>query len=211
MFDTQTYATIYQYDLHSDQNNIDEINRILLEESKTKKILVLSDEGSSIFLEPASELKSLLNKKNIPFQYIPGPNSVITGICVSRSIVTDFYFGGSLPPISKKKRLELFKKIKDNNLPTIFLLTAVDSRDCVEDVMNFFGDGWNVEFLMNLTMETEKTMLGSFRDILAYIDNNSSYFERDEPHKKFAMNVFPLHFTKYTSQDYYDDKKRQVN
>jgi 16S rRNA C1402 (ribose-2'-O) methylase RsmI len=208
IYDIQTFATIYQYDLHSDDNQIDEINRILLEESKHKRILVLSDEGSSIFLEPASQFKHLLRENNIPFQYIPGPNSVITAVCLSNKIYSDFYFGGSLPPIEGEDRNRLFTMIKNSNLPTVFLLTAVDARSCVQDIKNFFGNDWDGEFLINLTMDTEKIITGTFDDILKYIDENSEYFEKDMPHKKFAMNLLPLRLDRYIRKSYYDDKKR---
>lgn len=208
MYDVQTFATIYQYDLHSQQEDIDRINGILLEESKTKKILVLSDEGSSLFLEPASEFKSLLNSNNIPFQYIPGPNSVITGVCVSKSTINNFYFGGSLPAIYPETRKKVFEVIKNGNLPTVFLLTAREARECVEDVKNFFGNDWNMELLLNLTMDTEQVIIGHFDDILRYIDSNKEFFETDQPHKKVAMNLLPLVFTRYYESSYYDDKKR---
>jgi 16S rRNA (cytidine1402-2'-O)-methyltransferase len=209
--DLNTNAVIYQYDLHSDIEHTNEINNILLEKSKNNRILVVSDEGSSLFLEPGCIFKSRLIENNIPFQVISGPNSAITSVTNTNRNVSEFYFGSSLAGVPVDQRDTVFEKIKNINVPAVFLLTAVDAKPCIEQIHKFFGDSWTGDLSMNLTMSTEKHIEGSFSDILKYIDDNANYFAIDEEHKKFAIVIFPDRYeTPHTNQLIYD-KEIQVS
>jgi 16S rRNA C1402 (ribose-2'-O) methylase RsmI len=211
VLDLNTSAVIYQYDLHSDIDHTNKINDVLLEKSKNNKILVVSDEGSSLFLEPGCILKSRLIEHGIPYQVISGPNSAITSVTNTSRNVSEFYFGSSLAGVPVEQRDSVFEKIKTVKVPAVFLLTAVDTKPCVEQIQNFFGDSWTGDLSMNLSMSTEKHIEGNFSDILKYIDDNPAYFAIDEEHKKFAIVIFPDRYeTPHTDQLIYD-KENQVS
>jgi hypothetical protein len=75
--------------------------------------------------------------------------------------------------------------------PAIFLLTAVHSKECIEEMAEYFDDDWMFDFSMSLTMMNEKHVYGSAQDILEYIDSNSHLFQSDNQEKKFSVLVSP--------------------
>ncbi len=193
-FDLQPGAVIYQYQLESPPEKVKEVNRILLEEAKRgKKILVVSDEGSSVFLEPGVMFKSEVIMNNLPYQVLAGPNAGISSVTNSKFIIREFMFGQSLPSLSIEERKSLFEKIKLMRIPTVFLLTAVDSKDCIESMIGYFdNDQWSLDYAISLSMKDETHIYGSVSEILEYINNNNEMFLFDNQDKKFAVVIYPL-------------------
>lgn len=193
-FDLQPGAVIYQYQLESPLEKIKEINNILIDEARRgKKILIVSDEGSSVFLEPGVMFKSEVIKNNLPYQVLAGPNAGISSVTNSNFIIREFIFGESLPSISHEKRMTLFEKINLIRIPVVFLLTAVDSKECIESMIGYFdNDQWQLDFAISLSMKDETHIYGSVSDILKYIDNNDEIFLFDNQDKKFAVVLYPV-------------------
>ena len=189
----RTNADIYQYDLDSGISAISRINQIVMENYLTKKILIVSDEGSSVFLEPACTLKSELSNAEIPFQVISGPNSMVTTLLSSDRSTNEFYFGCGISAIRKDRRSDIFEKIKNLGIPAVFLLTGVESRESIEDLQSAFGNYYYADFSINLSMYTEEHVRGSFTDILNYIDYNSDRFSRDTEVDKYSIIIYPPH------------------
>lgn len=192
-FDLQPGAVIYQYQLESPPEKVKEVNDILIAEARRgKKILVVSDEGSSVFLEPGSMFKSELVKNNLNYQVLAGPNAAISAVTNSNFIIREFMFGQSLPAIPRSERGAFFEKIKLFNYPAIFLLTAVDAKDCISSMIGYFdNDGWKLDFAISLSMKNETHIYGSVADILKYIDDNNEIFLFDNQDKKFSVIVYP--------------------
>lgn len=184
-------AVIYQFDLHSNAEKRDYIIKELLEKAKTKKILVVSDEGSSVFLEPGNWLKSELVNNNMGFQILPGPVSAVQSVLSSTSNFDMFAFGSSLAAIPIKNRKRVFDRVLSYGAPTVFLLTAKDSKNCLESIRDYFGNDWTGDFSINLTMTTERHIRGTFDEIISFIDSNPNIFKFDTEHKKFAILILP--------------------
>ncbi len=200
----KTHADIYQYDLDSGISPMARINKIVFDSWKEKKILVVSDEGSSIFLEPACTLKADLDNNNIPYQVIPGPNSMVSTVLSADRITNEFYFGCGISAIKKDKRPALFEKIKDFGVPAVFLLTGQEARESIEDLQAVFGNHYHADLSINLSMLTEEHVRGSFTQLLNYIDENKERFSRDTETDKYSIIIFPPHqdVTHYVVYDF---------
>lgn len=191
--DLQPGAVIYQYQFESEPGKNDEVNKTLIHEAtiNNKRVFVVSDEGQSVFLEPTQSLKYKMIEAGIPYTVLPGPFSGIQSIVSSDFFVRQFFFGESLPSISREGRLATYSKVAGLGIPVVFLLTAEDSRWCVEEIKEFFGDNWTADFQMSLTMENETHVYGTFDQILKYIDSNQELFRYENQEKKFAILVMP--------------------
>ncbi len=191
--DLQPGAVIYQYQFESEPGKNDEINSILIHEAtaNNKKVFVVSDEGQSVFLEPTQSLKYKMIENDIPYTVLPGPFSGIQSVVSSDFFVRQFFFGESLPSISQQGRIDTYKRVIAAGVPAIFLLTAEDSRWCVEELNQYFGADWTADFQMSLTMENESHVYGTLEDILKYIDSVSQLFQYENQEKKFAILLFP--------------------
>lgn len=191
--DIQPHATIYQNQYESEPGSDERIFLHLINEAQDhkRKILVVSDEGSSVFLEPGQKLKEMLVRDGIQYTVLPGPFSGFSSVTNSDFFVRQFFFGESLPAIPKEARIETYKRMHSLGLPTVFLLTAVDSKWCIEELYENFPEGWMIDFQMSLTMDHEKHVYGNFDQILEYIDYNAEIFQGDDQQKKFAVLLFP--------------------
>lgn len=197
--DLQPGATIYQYQYESDPQKIENINSILISEARSgKNIFVVSDEGCSVFLEPAGTLKNRLIYENIEYSVLPGPFSGFSAITNTDFKIRQFLFGESLPAIPKEARIETYNRMKIMSTPTVFLLTAIDARWCIQELSEYFSEDWAMDLQMSLTMKNETHTYGSPEKILEYIDSNIELFKSDNQEKKFAVLLYP-------------DKQLQIN
>lgn len=202
--DFNTHADVYQYDLHSRFNKMNEINNLIVNNAGTKKILIVSDEGSSIFLEPAVMLKMELIANNIEFVALPGPNAVISTIISSNQGVTDFYFGNIVSAVRPEFQQREFAKVKQLNIPAIYLLHATGAKRDILALQEGFGNDCIIEYCMNLTMPTEEFIRGTFDDVLNFIDNNPERYARDYSHNKYSIIIYPPHidYSRYVTFDF---------
>ena len=191
--DLQPSAVIYQHQFESDPARGSEIYNRIIEDADlhNKKVFVVSDEGCSVFLEPAQELKRMLVAKNTPYTVLPGPFSGFSSVINSDFFVRQFFFGESLPAIPKEARLAIYQRMNVMATPTVFLLTAIDAKWCIEELYEHFPENWSMDFQMSLTMKNEKHVYGKPTEILAYIDENDHLFQYDNQEKKFAVLVYP--------------------
>ena len=189
-------AKIYQYSLESPDYHTEYVNNVILDKVKDKKVLVVSDEGSSIFLEPGQTLKSLANKNNIKYEIIAGPNAAITAAVSVKNNLRQFFFGASLPGMPEEYRSKLFKILNELNEPAIFLLTAKSSKESMLILKeNFDNSIWFCDFFISLTMDHETHYCGSFDDVLNSIDNNPELFEDEKYDNKFGIVLLPMEYS----------------
>jgi 16S rRNA (cytidine1402-2'-O)-methyltransferase len=202
--DFNTHADIYQYDLHSRYNKMDDINNLVIKNAHNKNILIVSDEGSSIFLEPAVMLKIELVRNGIEFVALPGPNAVISTIISSQKGVTDFYFGNIVSAIKPEFQQREFEKVKQLNIPAVYLLHANGAKRDILALQQGFGDDSIIEYCMNLTMPTEEYVRGTFNDVLNFIESNPERYIRDSDHNKYSIIIYPPHidYSRYITFDF---------
>ena len=186
---------IYQYSLESPDYHIQYVNQKLVEAVPDKKILVVSDEGSSLFLEPGQLLKSIAEAEKIPYKIITGPNAAITAAVSVKTNLRQFFFGASLPGMPEEYREKLFSALNILNEPIIFLLTAKSSKESLEILKNNFNNHlWFCDFFISLTMDHEKHFCGSFDEILNAIEENNYLFNDEKYDNKFGIVLLPNEF-----------------
>lgn len=192
------HATIYQYQVETEKNRIDDINNILLEEAKNgRKIFIISDEGSSLFLEPGSNFKTLLINNDIEYQVLPGPNSVISAIVSGKYNALDFCFGGNYEWISETRKQSIMNSVVTGNIPTVFILRAIGLKEMIEDMSKYFNNKWFADLGINLSMKNEKHVYGNIKEIYDYIVNNKWLWEQENINKKIIITLFPNKYYDY--------------
>lgn len=139
-------------------------NKIIIEESKTKKILIVSDEGSSIIIDLGKTLLHQLQVNNIEYSILPGPSAVTQALSFLK-YSQDFYFAGMIISGIQKNNVyvlkesekikDIFTKIKNNNCPNILFTIQELFEDTVKEIVEFFGNDCSITVFKNLTMDNE--------------------------------------------------------
>lgn len=186
-------ATIYQYNLESNPERANEVmNEIVKIAGKNVKIFIVSDEGSSVFLEPMSELKSKLMDAGFGYQVLPGPNSVISAVVNGRHNVHEFYFAGNFEHLPNKEKT--FKEVQSLRKPTVFILRAIGLQGFINTISQEFSESWDADFQMNLSMDTETHVYGTFDEIRNFVYTNNSLWDYEEETKKIIITLYPKEY-----------------
>ena len=181
---------VLQYNLESDLEHVEEMKNVLMEFVKNnKKIFAISDEGSSVFLEPMSEFKSILIEKDIPYQVLSGPNSVISAVVNGKRNVHAFYFAGNYQHLSDKEKT--FKEVQALNKPTVFILKSQGLESVIKELSDEFDRFWEADFQMNLSMDTEFHLDGEFDKILEFVYTNKSLWKQEDEIQKIIITLYP--------------------
>ena len=181
---------ILQYNLESDPAHVDDMKNVLLEHlKKNKTIFAISDEGSSVFLEPMSEFKSILIENNIPYQVLSGPNSVISAVVNGKRNVHAFYFAGNYQHLSDKEKT--FREVQALNKPTVFILKSQGLESVIKELSDEFDRFWEADFQMNLSMDTEFHLDGEFDKILEFVYTNSRLWSEEDEIQKVIITLYP--------------------
>ena len=181
---------ILQYNLESDPAHVDDMKNVLLEHVKNrKKIFAVSDEGSSVFLEPMSQFKSMLVEMNISYQVLSGPNSVISAVVNGKRNVHSFYFAGNFQHLSNKEKT--FEEIRLLNKPTVIILKSKGLEEVIKELSDNFSNDWEADFQMNLSMDTEIHVDGVFDKILEFVYTNSRLWSEEDEIQKVIITLYP--------------------
>jgi|688.fasta_scaffold95436_5 16S rRNA C1402 (ribose-2'-O) methylase RsmI len=162
-------------DMNYNDTNIQKINKYILDSYKNKKILYLSDEGSSITCDPGFIASNLLNKNNIEYYVMPGASSIMTAINYLEFIGQQkFYFGGMLAKgtnetgigqphalIDDKDIKHIFDTIKHLSVPSLLFTISDLFKETIDKVISFFGKDCNLIVFKNLTMSNQNILYGN--------------------------------------------------
>ena len=188
-------ATIYQYQVESEKFKFNDINSILINEAKNnKKILVVSDEGNSLFLEPMVIFKDVLLKNNIEYQVLPGPNSVISAVVSGKYNPEDFCFGGNYEWIGESRKKNIINAVIFAKMPVVFILRAIGLREMLQDMLLYFDDNWFVDLGINLSMENEQHFYGNLNETFEYVNVNNWIWQEESQNKKIIITLFPSNY-----------------
>jgi 16S rRNA (cytidine1402-2'-O)-methyltransferase len=156
-------------------DKIQEIGNYILNSYKNKKILCLSDEGSSITCDPGGMILILLQRNNIEYYVMPGASSIMTAINYLYFIgQQNFYFGGMLAKgtnaigignpfslIDKEQLNHIFNTIKNISKPSLVFTIAPLFKETINEIINFFGKDCNLIVFKNLTMSNQNILYGT--------------------------------------------------
>lgn len=155
---------LIQLNEHNEKKETEEIVREILE---GKSFALVSDCGTPAFEDPGNLLIQRCIEYGIPFEFIPGANSLLTAIVLSGFDISRFYYIGFLSPKSeeRKRQLSFLQKldrvfaILDAPYRLVALLTDLDTYFPERKI--FVG--------FDLTMENETHFRGTAAEILAEI------------------------------------------
>jgi 16S rRNA (cytidine1402-2'-O)-methyltransferase len=162
-------------DINYNDDNIQKINKYILDSYKNKKILYLSDQGSSVTCDPGFRSSNLLNKNNIEYYVMPGASSIMTAINYLNFIgQQNFYFGGMLVKgtevtgigqphvlIDDEEIKHIFDTIKHLSGPSLLFTIGELFKETIDKVISFFGKDCNLIVFKNLTMSNQNILYGS--------------------------------------------------
>ena len=177
-FDLKIKAEKFLYNLESQAGLIDKINAEIIELSQTKKILVFSDEGSSLFLEPTNALKHQLILEDMQFTVMSGPNSVISSITNVLPNIREFLFLGTFDYIeqTEQKLIESFNMAKTYGGASVILLNGPHIYKCLDSI------------------KSETHIRGGIDRVYQIIDNNKDLFKNDRYQNRFSLTIMPNNF-----------------
>ncbi len=162
-------------DINYNDDNIQKINKYILDSYKNRKILYLSDEGSSITCDPGSTTLNLLQKNNIEYYVMPGASSIMTAInYLHFTGQQNFYYGGMLSKgtnvtgigqphvlIDDEEIQHIFNTIKLLSKPSLLFTIGDLFKETIDKVISFFGKDCNLIVFKNLTMSNQNILYGS--------------------------------------------------
>lgn len=191
-------SKLFSYSLESDVLHSQQIHRLVnYALVNNKKIFVVSDEGSSIYLEPFNKLKKHLIDTGYDFQVLPGPNAAMT-LAVSTQLNFNLLFlAGSLGALSEtasgetESMTDVFDKIKYTKLPTIFMVSGYKILENLNNLEAHFGQDWFADFAINLTRKDEGHIVNNIKDIKLFIENNIEFFNNMPQIQRFAIILIP--------------------
>lgn len=213
-------AKIYQYNLEDSFEYCENICRDLIKKSDNNRILCLSDEGSSVFLEPGNLLKSFCIKENKNFSVLSGPNSAISAITNSIYNFTSFTFLGTFDTIvndeiKQKKIVELLNKnnLIDRSHAFIFLINGPQMLDGIKFLYENFNDEWLIDFAINLTTKSENHIYSSIEKFYSIVQNknNDKFFMNYYYENRFAITLISKSYDYLSEPEkFYDLNKSDI-
>lgn len=190
-------AEIYEYNLENDDYYCYQINKKLINLSNNKKILCLSDEGSSIFLEPFNSLKHLCIQDDKDFSVLPGANSVISALTNSIYNFSSFIFLGTFDTIlnNENKKNNIIKILNKNNLietsqSCVFLINGPQMLDGAKFLYENFDSDWLIDFSINLTSGNETHFYSTLKNFYDTVNSNPDFFINYDYTSRFAIVLF---------------------
>lgn len=188
-------AEIYTYlpdDSLEYKDGIDQ--KIINESKKGKKVLVLSEEGYSNYMDPATSLKNQLVKHRVEFDTLHGPCMVIATIATSVDNPNDFIFAGNVQWWDEKEieeRLLLFKK---TNMSIVFSFDCKSLKQSLNTINKIFPE-YFADFCINLSKVNEEHIRGNLDKII----NDHEKFLTDSSTDRYTLIISPnfIHRDKY--------------
>jgi 16S rRNA C1402 (ribose-2'-O) methylase RsmI len=189
-------AKLYKYNLEDGFDYCYKISRELIDLSDNKKILCLSDEGSSLFLEPTNMLKHMCIEHNRDFSVLSGPNSVISALTNSIYNFSTFIFLGTFDNIvnDEIKKEKIVKILNIDNMlelscAFVFLINGPQMKDGIKFLYDSFNNDWLIDFSINLTTKSETHFNGTIENFYNIVKTNMDFFINSGYKNRFAITL----------------------
>lgn len=165
---TQKILTYYQINTKITsyhQHNIGKKGKYLIELlQKGKNIALVSDAGMPGVSDPGYDLVRLAIENRIPIVPIPGPTAILTALVISGFPTKHFIFEGFLPG-SRKNRLRLLKRLKEEQRVIIFFESPHRILKSLNDILEILGDR-QVAIMRELTKKFEEVIRGKVSEVI---------------------------------------------
>lgn len=158
-YQIKTPTTSYHY-----HNRLKKGNQLIELLQKGKNIVLVSDAGMPGISDPGRDMVCLAIKNEIPIVPIPGPSAILTALVISGFSTRHFTFEGFFPG-SHKKRVRLFKKLKEEERVMIFFDAPHRILKSLNDILEILGDR-QIAVMRELTKKFEEVIRGRVSDVI---------------------------------------------
>lgn len=159
--------TIYRYDEHSKQYQIDTIMN-LLEEGKN--IALVTDAGTPCISDPGYEVVDEALKRDIKVVPIPGVSAMTAAASVAGVSMRRFVFEGFLP--KKKGRQTLLKSFQDEKRTIMFFESPHRIIKTLKDIEEFIGER-EIVLVREITKIYEEIIRGTTKELISQYENKT--------------------------------------
>ncbi|MEA4812141.1 MAG: SAM-dependent methyltransferase [Anaerolineaceae bacterium] len=159
----------------NEHNEAEMIQSILLRLMNGENLALISDCGTPVFNDPGRQLLDLLYSSKVPVIPVPGASSLMAAISVCPFNLGQFHFAGFLPPKTEQRAAVLAKLAASPN-PVILMDTPYRLSKLLDEVSKAFGRQQQVFLAADLTMPSEKLLLGEVQAVAAQVQNRKLEF-----------------------------------
>ncbi|WP_019215655.1 16S rRNA (cytidine(1402)-2'-O)-methyltransferase [Legionella tunisiensis] len=160
--------------LHAHNEN-DKSEQILNALQQGKSFALVSDAGTPLISDPGFPLVRLAQENQIPVVPIPGACALITALCAAGVPCDSFTFAGFLPAksVARKNKLDA---LQNSEHTLIFYESTHRIVDCINDIMQVYGQHYEMVLAKELTKIFERFIRGTVQEIKDWLlmDNNHS-------------------------------------
>ena len=160
---------LYSYHSHSSENKLNQYIENIL---KGNSAAIISDAGTPCISDPGVSIinKAIENNINI----IPiGGISAFTTLLSASGLSGNILFVGFLSNKSGKRKNQL-KELYNNEKNIIIIYESVHRiKNCVEDIVNIFGENTDIIIGRELTKQFEQIIRDKAKNIIDFFSDNS--------------------------------------
>ena len=160
-------TTIYRYDEHTKQHQVENIVNLLKE---GKNIALVTDAGTPCISDPGYEVVDEALKNDIKVVPIPGVSAMTAAASVAGVSMRRFVFEGFLP--KKKGRQTLLKSFADEKRTIMFFESPHRVVRTLKDIEEFIGER-EVVLIREITKIYEEIVRGTTKELIEKLDNKT--------------------------------------
>ncbi len=160
-------TTIYRYDEHTKQHQVENIVNLLKE---GKNIALVTDAGTPCISDPGYEVVDEALKNDIKVVPIPGASAMTAAASVAGVSMRRFVFEGFLP--KKKGRQTLLKSFADEKRTIMFFESPHRVVRTLKDIEEFIGER-EVVLIREITKIYEEIVRGTTKKLIEKLDNKT--------------------------------------
>lgn len=160
-------TTIYRYDEHTKQHQVENIVNLLKE---GKNIVLVTDAGTPCISDPGYEVVDEALKNDIKVVPIPGVSAMTAAASVAGVSMRRFVFEGFLP--KKKGRQTLLKSFADEKRTIMFFESPHRVVRTLKDIEEFIGER-EVVLIREITKIYEEIVRGTTKELIEKFENKT--------------------------------------
>ncbi|MCX7955659.1 MAG: 16S rRNA (cytidine(1402)-2'-O)-methyltransferase [Patescibacteria group bacterium] len=157
----------------SDENQLQQIPKIIEKLKNGKKLALISDAGTPTISDPGQFLVKQAIKENLKISPIPGPSAILSALISSGLPTQPFLFLGFLPKKNSEKQ-KIFEQIKNiviNKKSVIIVFFESPNRliEALEIIKNVLGEKTQLSIAREMTKIYEEFIRGNINEVLKKI------------------------------------------
>ena len=159
--------TLYRYDEHTKQHQVDNIVGLLKD---GKKVALVTDAGTPCISDPGYEVVDKALEEGIKVTPIPGVSAMTAAASVAGVSMRRFIFEGFLP--KKKGRQTLLKSLKEEKRTVMFFESPHRVVKTLKDIQEFLGEK-NIVLVREITKIYEEIIRGTTSELIEKLDGQT--------------------------------------